>query len=105
MSAVAAVVRWDAGPVEPTTIRQMTPAGPIDVAGTWVNGQVAVGEFRLESVDAGPDPVPLVGADGVVLAWDGRLDNRAELLARFDTGRLDTDRFGSLPNGRPPSDA
>jgi asparagine synthase (glutamine-hydrolysing) len=92
MSAIAAVVRWDAGPpVEPAEVGQMTPAGPVGLAGVWVDGAVAVAEFHPGAME-----VPLAGPDGVVLAWDGRLDNRAELLARFG---------GTSPRGRPPSDA
>jgi asparagine synthase (glutamine-hydrolysing) len=82
---IAAILCIDGGELEPPRVVQMVGAGlPFtpDAEGIWVEGAVGLGEARLWLSD-GPSPRLLPTRDeqrGLVLAWDGRLDNREDLL-------------------------
>ena len=96
MSGIAAIVRFDGGPVEPGAIAAMTSAmafrGPDSVA-HWTRGAVALGHCMLhttaESFEAAQ---PLANADeSLIVVLDGWLSNweelRSNLLSRGATLR------------------
>jgi asparagine synthase (glutamine-hydrolysing) len=66
--------------------------------GSWISGPAGIGHLHLDSGLLRPSSAqPLVSRDGLVaLSLDGRLDNRAELVA---------DLGGRLRGGQAPSDA
>lgn len=85
MTAVAAVIRLDEGPVDPAVVRRMLACCPGDAVGPCVDGPAAVAAGQQPSTgDVALSRAPLPEtANSLVLAWDGRLDNRLELLSRF----------------------
>lgn len=87
MSAIAGVFYGDARPVPDGDLavlaRYNSPFGP-DGSGTFMAPGVALQAhaLRFDSLsEKERQPINLGG--GVVLTWDGRLDNRADLLAMF----------------------
>jgi asparagine synthase (glutamine-hydrolysing) len=89
---IAAVLRVDGVEVELSLLERMLggwrPVAP-DSEGSWVQGEVGLGEARLwftEEPDQGPVPVRDERRE-LVLAWDGRLDNREDLLALLGSRR------------------
>lgn len=84
MSGIAGIIHFDGAPVEPGQIESMTAAmkrrGP-DEQTHWAQGSVALGHCMLRTT---PESIgehqPLPSQDrSLVLVWDGRLDNRADL--------------------------
>lgn len=84
MSAIAGIIRFDGAPIEPGLIEKLTGAmkarGP-DAQTHWMRGVVALGHCMLRTTpESLEERQPLVSQDrGLVLVWDGRLDNREEL--------------------------
>ncbi|MCZ7569863.1 MAG: asparagine synthase-related protein [Ardenticatenaceae bacterium] len=95
MSALAAILNIDGRPVDRPLLARMVeaarPYGP-ESAGIWVRGAFGMGSCRLEMVEPRPTEAhPLVdGEHGLVLVWDGRLDNREDLLSRLAGVETDT---------------
>lgn len=91
MSGIAAVIRFDGGPIEPGTVERMTAAmdyrGPDGIA-HWQRGSVALGHCMLHTTTESLEEVqPLCNEDAsLVLVMDGWLSNweelRADLLTR-----------------------
>ncbi|WP_295634727.1 asparagine synthase-related protein [Novosphingobium sp.] len=91
MSGIAAVIRFDGGPVEPGTVERMTSAmdyrGPDGIA-HWQRGSVALGHCMMHTTTESLEEVqPLFNEDeSLVLVMDGWLSNweelRADLLSR-----------------------
>lgn len=82
---IAAILRVDGIEVEPSLPDRMLgvwrPVAPY-ANGTWVHGAVAIGDARAR-LTAEPHPALLPMHDeqrDLVLAWDGRLDNREDLM-------------------------
>jgi asparagine synthase (glutamine-hydrolysing) len=85
MSAIAGILNFDGSPADLSVIRSM--AAPVshrgpDGAGYYAEGPVALAELRsVTTSDAYGTASPAVSArSGAVLVWDGRLDNRAEIV-------------------------
>ena len=83
MSAIAAALGIDGRRVDPAVIRRMveTPVQDPQRGGSWTDGAIGVA--------AGQPCVPLVD-DRFVMAWDGRIDNRPDVIRRLD-GRAERD--------------
>jgi asparagine synthase (glutamine-hydrolysing) len=100
MSGIAAIIRFDGGPVEHGLIEKMTAAmdyrGP-DGINHWVKRSVALGQCMLRTTSESLEEMqPLCNEDeNLVLVMDGRVDNwedlRRELLARGATLRSRAD--------------
>lgn len=85
MSGIAAIYQRNGGPVRPTMLEKMVRAmahrGP-DGMTHWVNGAVGLGHCLMHTTPESlreAQPVCDTGG-GHRLVWDGRLDNRQELL-------------------------
>lgn len=84
MSAIAGIVHFDGAPIEPGLIEKLTEAmkgrGP-DGQNHWAQGSVALGHGMLRTTpESIEESAPLESQDrNLVLVWDGRLDNRAEI--------------------------
>ena len=87
MSAFAGIVNVDGAPVDRRLLedfgRRLTNHGP-DGGGYKQTGSVGI-VFRAYHTDRESklERQPLVSATGHILAWDGRLDNRAELISQL----------------------
>ena len=91
MSGIAAIIRFDGGPVEPGLIEKMTASmsyrGP-DGIHHWLQGSSALGQCMLRTTQESLEEAqPLINEDeSLVLVMDGWLENwqelRTELLAR-----------------------
>jgi asparagine synthase (glutamine-hydrolysing) len=91
MSAIAGIIHFDGGPIEPGLIEKMTSAmahrGP-DGIRHWSKGSVALGQCMLHTTpESLEETQPLTNDDeSLVLVMDGRVDNweelRRELLGR-----------------------
>jgi len=85
MSGILGVYNLDGRPVEAALLARMSGAlahrGP-DGEGVWVRGSVGLAcrLFRI-TPEASAETQPCVPSSGAVLVFDGRLDNRDELLA------------------------
>ncbi len=83
---IAAILHVNGGELDPALLQRMLCAGlPFTPAakGTWVKGAIGLADARLWLTDES-SPVRLPTQDNrreLVLAWDGRIDNRAELLS------------------------
>lgn len=85
MSGIAGVVHTDGRPVEIAMLDAMVQATPhlgTDGAPTWHDGPAGLVRFALATTpEAVGEHQPLTDpASGMTIAFDGRLDNRAELL-------------------------
>ncbi len=86
MSAIAAICRADGAPVPAREAQRMAGLmahrGP-DAAGAWSAGSVGLAHRLLATTRADLDvPAPVADESGERrLVWDGRLDNREDLLA------------------------
>lgn len=84
MSAIAGIFYFHGAPLDPDLITKLTSAmstrGP-DSQTQWVKGSVGLGHCMLRTTpESLVERQPLLSQDGkLVLVWDGRLDNRAEL--------------------------
>lgn len=84
MGAIAAVHNLDGRPADPALLERMLAAmahrGP-DGCGRWVDGSAGIGHLAFHTTpEACGHSQPIVdGEAGLVLALDGRIDNRDEL--------------------------
>ena len=87
MSGIAGLYRFDGNPVAADTVDAMTGAidhqGP-DGAWTWWAGRVGLGHQRFETTPEATHAGSPPERDGLVLTFDGRIDNREELLSTLD---------------------
>jgi asparagine synthase (glutamine-hydrolysing) len=87
MSGIAGIYRFDGGSVEADTVAAMTEAidhrGP-DGEWTWREGRAGLGHQRFETTPEAEHASSPPERDGRVLTFDGRIDNREELLAELD---------------------
>jgi asparagine synthase (glutamine-hydrolysing) len=87
MSGILGIWNFDGQPVETSELTRLSATlshrGP-DGEGTWIQGAVGLGSqlFRV-TPESLTETQPLVDSSGVALVFDGRLDNREELLAVF----------------------
>lgn len=85
MSALGGILNFDGKPVDERVLTTMSNAlasnGP-DGGGQYINGSIGV-VYRAfwTNKESRQEQQPLVTNKGQVLAWDGRLDNRSELIA------------------------
>lgn len=83
---LAGIVQLKGAPLDPQDLDRMLAAAPWrgpDGSGTWHDGQAGLAHMRFcTTAEDRSDRQPLVDDDGV-LVFDGRLDNRAELLREF----------------------
>lgn len=84
MSAIGGIINFDGGPVDQPTLLSLGqnldiygPDGGEDVRLDSIGMVYRAFHTNLESHS---EKQPLVETDGCVLAWDGRLDNRQELM-------------------------
>ncbi|HEU5077387.1 MAG TPA: asparagine synthase-related protein [Polyangiaceae bacterium] len=88
MSGIIAWLRLDGAPADDATFRRLMQGssyhGP-DRTGTWSSGSVALGHHQLcTTPESLHELQPTAAADGSVrVAFDGRLDNRNDLLHDF----------------------
>ena len=85
MSALAGIVRLDRAPVTPDQLAGMTRAMAYietDGVGSWRHGEAGLLHFKLATTpEAVAEVQPLEDREaGLVVVFDGRLDNREELL-------------------------
>src|SRR4051794_37997583 len=86
MSGIAGIVHTDGRPAEIATLDAMIRATPhlgVDGTQTWHDGPVGLIRFALKTTpEAIGETQPFTDPrSGMVIAFDGRLDNRGELLA------------------------
>ncbi len=85
MSGIVGICNLDGKPVEREVLARMSATmahrGP-DGEEKWIKGPVGLAcqMFRV-TPESEKETQPLVGASGAVVVFDGRLDNREELLA------------------------
>jgi asparagine synthase (glutamine-hydrolysing) len=83
---IAAILRVDGSALDSVlparTVSTGLPFAP-DLKGAWADGPVGVADARLDLTEnSGPSLLPARDDQrGLVLAWDGRLDNRDDLVA------------------------
>lgn len=88
MSAIAGIVRCDGGPVVAEALERLRRATPHlgqDGVDTWCDGPAGFVRFALRSTPESlteTQPCRVGGSDALIV-MDGRLDNRAEVLARL----------------------
>src|SRR5262245_55427015 len=87
MSAQAGVFYFDRRPVDPSQVslmgRSLDLYGP-DRAGQYVRGGLAMVHRGLFVTPEDPREMqPFVSRRGNVMTWDGRLDNRADLVCQL----------------------
>src|SRR5271155_2013824 len=86
---IAAILHVNGGELDPALLPRMLCAGlPFTPAtkGTWVKGAIGLADARLWLTDESSS-VRLPTQDNrreLVLAWDGRIDNRGDLLFSLD---------------------
>jgi asparagine synthase (glutamine-hydrolysing) len=87
MSGIAGIYRFDGGSVAADTVAAMTDAidhqGP-DGEWTWREGRVGLGHQRFETTPEAEHAGSPPERDGRVITFDGRIDNREELLGELD---------------------
>jgi asparagine synthase (glutamine-hydrolysing) len=87
MSGITGVYRFDGDPVPADTVAAMTEAidhqGP-DGAWTWRDGHVGLGHQRFETTPEARHAGSPPERGGRVITFDGRIDNREELLSTLD---------------------
>jgi asparagine synthase (glutamine-hydrolysing) len=85
MSALGGIFNFDGQPVDERTLitmsNELASNGP-DASGYYANGSIGV-VYRAFWInkESCQERQPLITDEGQVLAWDGRLDNRSELMA------------------------
>ena len=90
MSGIAVLYQWDGAPADRSTVERMIAVIPyrsVDGFGVWGGGPVAIGHAKLEATpEASAEASPFVDETaGLVLAMDGRVDNRDELTAELNS--------------------
>jgi asparagine synthase (glutamine-hydrolysing) len=112
MGAVAGILHWTGAPIERVNLERMVRAsahrGP-DGAASRIGDRAALAHLRFTTVAPGAGDQPLV--DPVRALWfvfDGRLDNREELIDRLDVvdsdasdARLALEAFARWDSGAP----
>ena len=94
MSAVAGIFRRHGALVQPEELSSMLAAasdrGP-DGSGTWHGGQTALAHqaFLIDRCEPVAQLPPVDDGSGLVLSWDGRLDNADELRRRLEAASAD----------------
>jgi asparagine synthase (glutamine-hydrolysing) len=87
MSGIVGVCRFDGETVAADTIAAMTEAidhqGP-DGEWTWRDGRVGLGHQRFETTPEAKHAGSPPERDGRIVSFDGRIDNREELLSVLD---------------------
>lgn len=91
MSGIAAVIHFDGAPVQEDAVSQMTGLMAhrgADGIRHWSQASVALGFCSVQTTAEGVSGAqPVVDVDaGLVLAMDGRVDNRSELLRSLPAG-------------------
>src|SRR5262245_1455878 len=91
MSGLAGCVRLDGVPVDPRTAQRMAQSTPYlgpDGVDVWCAGPAAFVRFKHATTpQAGAERQPIVDdRTGLTLCFDGRLDNRGELLRDLQGG-------------------
>ena len=86
MSAIAGVVRLDGGDIDDATLTRIvaeTPRRGADGVSVWHAGPAGLVRFHHAATpEAVGEVQPVIGREsGLVMVFDGRLDNRPELLA------------------------
>ena len=87
MSGIAGVYRFDGGSVEANTVAAMTEAidhQGLDGEWTWREGRVGLGHQRFETTPEAEHAGSPPERDGRVITFDGRIDNRGELLGELN---------------------
>jgi asparagine synthase (glutamine-hydrolysing) len=87
MSGIAGIYYLDGRPVEQADVQRMLNSiahrGP-DGSGVWTNGSVALGcQLLRVTPESAKETQPFIHPSGNVVVFDGRLDNRKELLERL----------------------
>lgn len=87
MSAQFGTWNWDGRPTDPQYLESvkatLAPFGP-DNCGSYGNGNISILSCAFHTTkESRRETQPHFTASGAVIAWDGRLDNRAHLIARF----------------------
>ena len=87
MSGIAGIFNFEAKPIDPWQLTVLSQAlaerGP-DGGNELITGRVAAVHRAFHTTaESRRERQPLVSVWGHVLCWDGRLDNRDELLALF----------------------
>lgn len=84
MSGIAGIFHLDGAPADPRNLRRMMDAiahRGRDGAETWVNNHIGLGCQLLEvAPESGNETQPFTGTSNLAVVFDGRLDNRDELL-------------------------
>ncbi len=87
MSGIAGIYYLDGRPVERGEIQRMLDSiahRGRDGCGVWINGAVALGcQLLRVTPESAKETQPFIHPSGIVAVFDGRLDNRKELLERL----------------------
>ncbi len=88
MSGIVGIWNRDGTPAESSLLGRLSGTlahrGP-DGQGIWISKSVGVAARLLRvTPESAREVQPLAASNGPVLVWDGRLDNRAELLEQLD---------------------
>ncbi|MFX0202082.1 MAG: asparagine synthetase B family protein, partial [Candidatus Hodarchaeota archaeon] len=99
MSGIAGIYYLDGRPVEQADLQRMLDSiahrGP-DGCGIWTKGSVALGcQLLRVTPESANETQPFIHPSGIVVVFDGRLDNRKELL---ETLQNSTEIFASSPD-------
>ncbi len=87
MSAIAGIYNFAGKPIDDPTVRRIGTSlirlGP-DGVHYWTSGSIGMvyGSFHT-NVESRLETQPLVATEGQVLSWNGRLDNRNQLISSF----------------------
>jgi asparagine synthase (glutamine-hydrolysing) len=89
MSGIAGIYHLDGRPVERGEIQRMLDSiahrGP-DGCGVWMNGSIALGcQLLRVTPESAKETQPFIHPSGIVVVFDGRLDNRKELLDKLQS--------------------
>jgi asparagine synthase (glutamine-hydrolysing) len=95
MSAFGGILNFDGGPVDPVMLQRLRqvlePYGP-DGGDAVYAGQVGMTYHALNvTPESRFEHQPHDAATGQLIVWDGRLDNRDELIEQLDLQKVDTD--------------
>jgi len=88
MSAIAGILWFGGAPAKPGYIQKLTTAmsaqGP-DGQSSWTHLSVSLGHCMLRATaESATESQPVIGNDNrLALVWDGRLDNRTELIRKL----------------------
>ena len=90
MAGLAAIVRWDGAPIDERELRRVAAASAHRAAdGIRVRASMnfAAASLRCNTTESSDDEQPLEHTlSGLAFVFDGRLDNRPELLSRLGAG-------------------